>query len=157
MPATKERAAEIRELEELWAAPTAGGREKGSGVPATRSALDRLPPVPGAALIVGWVAFLVAVIVFEPASEPNAVTPLWADLVVFSFLIALFGALAVGRRLATAGFTLATVAGALGMAISVGCAATDHHLGSWWLVELGATGALTAAAAVGLAARMRRN
>ena len=154
MPATKDRADEIRELEALWAAPAAEVAEEGAAG-RRRSVLDRVPRVPGLALVVGWAAFMLAV-TFEPAPEPEAVTPLWADLVVLSFVVTLLGAVVIGRRLATAGFALATVAGALGMGMAVACAATDHHLGAWWLVELGGTGALTALAATGLAARLRR-
>ena len=50
----------------------------------------------------------------------------------------------------------ATLAGPLGIVLAVNCRAAEHHLGNWWLAELGAALALAGLAAVGLAQRLRR-
>jgi hypothetical protein len=42
------------------------------------------------------------------------------------------------------------------MVVAISCRATEHHLGNWWLAELGATAALTGLAALGLVQRLRR-
>jgi hypothetical protein len=142
---------ELRELEELWAAPAAL-----EPLPARASLLDRLPLLPGWLVAAGWAAFFVVVIGFEPAPEPQMAIPLWADLVFASLLGLLLTAAFAGRELPRLGFGAATVAGALGMVIAVACQTSGHHMGNWWLFELGATGALFGAAATGLLARLRR-
>jgi hypothetical protein len=151
MLGTRDRVHEIRELEELWAAPAA--REPGAAPRAPRTI--RLPQVPGGLVAVGWVAFVVGVMILEPAPDPHATTPLWGHLVVAGWMLGLLAAAFTGPLFARFGFAAATVAGVLGMAISVACRTTGHHPGSWWLVELGATAALTTLAAVGLGGRLR--
>jgi hypothetical protein len=74
-------------------------------------------------------------------------------LVEIALLLAAAG---IGPVLAQAGFAAAAFAGPLGMLLAVECRAAEHHLGNWWLAELGATAALTGLAAVGLAQRLRR-
>ena len=142
---------ELRELEALWTAPAAL-----EPLRVRPSLLDRLPIVPGWLLAGGWAVFFLVVIGFEPASEPQMAIPLWADLVFASMLTLLFTAAFAGRQLPRLGFGAATVAGALGIAIAVACQASGHHLGNWWLFELGATGALFGAAGTGLVDRLRR-
>ena len=128
-------AAEIRELEELLAASPAPVRRvlRLRGLVAHH--LGKL-----VALL--WVVFLVSV-AFQPAPDPEAVTPLWADLVVAGFFLSLGTAGLTGwLRSARGGFAASTVAGLFGVTIAVGCLATDHHPGSWWAYELGATALL---------------
>ena len=152
MLGTKDRVDEIRELEELWAAPAAPEPAATLRAPRSRA----LPQVPGGLVAAGWVAFVVGVMLFEPAPDPHAATPLWGNLVVAGWALVLLAAAAAGPALARLGFAAATIAGALGIVISVACRTTGHHPGSWWLVELGATAALTGLAAAGLAGRLRR-
>jgi hypothetical protein len=152
MLGTKDRVDEIRELEELWAAPEAP--EPAAAVRASRT--RGLPQVPGGLMAAGWVVFVVGVMLFEPAPDPHAATPLWGHLLVAGWALVLLAAAAAGPALPRLGFAAATVAGALGMVISVACRTTGHHTSSWWLVELGMTAALTALAVAGLAGRLRR-
>jgi uncharacterized membrane protein AbrB (regulator of aidB expression) len=71
-------------------------------------------------------------------------------------ILLLLGAAAVGPVFAKLGFAGAALAGPLGILLAVNCRAAEHHLGNWWLVELGAAIALTGLAAAGLAQRLRR-
>jgi hypothetical protein len=146
---TRDRADQIRELEELWAAPSAPE-------PARRSSHARsLPQIPGALVAGGWLAFFAMVLVAEPAPSADVHTPLWGDLLVGANLVALFAAALVGPLFGRFGFAAAGIAGCLGMAIAIACTATGHHAGNWWLAELGVTAALTGLAATGLAQRLR--
>jgi|SRR5687767_10687890 hypothetical protein len=147
---TRDRVDEIRALEELWAAPAAGE-------PRPEGARRRsFPSVPGKFVAVGWVAFFTLALLFEPAAEPGASIPAWAVAVFLAQLALLLGGGWIGAVSDRVGFAAATLAGPLGMAIAVECRAAAHHLGNWWLAELGATAALTGIAAVGLVQRLRR-
>lgn len=152
MPTTTgTRVDEIRALEELWAAPAAG-----EPAPAARGRRWSLPLVPGSLVAAGWVAFFTLVLLFEPAAEPGAVIPGWAVAVFLVEIALLLAAAGIGPASAQAGFAAAGLAGPLGMLLAVECRAASHHLGNWWLAELGATAALTGLAALGLAQRLRR-
>jgi hypothetical protein len=143
----RSRAAEIRELEELWRA------SPDTEAPVRSRIGEGLFRRLGWLLAAGWIAFFVSVS-FQPAPNPEAVTPLWADLVIAGLFLALGTAALTGLvRSPRIGFAAATVAGLLGMAIAVGCKTTEHHGGSWWLYELGATTALMALSAAGLTRR----
>ena len=147
---TRDSVDEIRALEELWAAPAAAE-------PRVRTAREwSLPIVPGRLVAVGWVAFFTLALLFEPAAEPGATIPSWAVAVFLVEVALLLGAAGLGPLLSQAGFAAAALAGPLGMLLAVECRAAAHHLGNWWLAELGATAALTGLAAVGLAQRLRR-
>jgi hypothetical protein len=150
MPTTRTPADELRELEELWAAPAAPE-------PGVRAAERRaLPAVPGVALAAGWTAFFLGVLLFEPAPTADMHTPLWGDVLVGGFLLVLVAAALLGPSFVRFGFAAATAGGVLGMAVAVACRVTGHHLGTWWLLELGAAAALTGLAVVGLRQRLRR-
>lgn len=147
---TRDRVDEIRALEELWAAPAAG--EPRPAAARRRS----FPSVPGKFVAVGWVAFFTLALLLEPAAEPGVSIPAWAAAVFLAQLVLLLGGGWIGAVSDRVGFAAATLAGPLGMAIAVECRAAAHHLGNWWLAELGATAALTGLAAVGLVQRLRR-
>ena len=83
------------------------------------------------------------------------VWPVWMEAASAAMLLVLLGAGAFAF-LPALGYGLAGVAGGLGIALSVGCRAAEHHLGNWWLAELGATAALTGLAVAGLARHLRR-
>jgi hypothetical protein len=146
---TRDRIDEIQALEELWAAPAV---EK-----PTRTTVRRrvLPPVPGGLVAAGWVAFFVATS-FAPPPEPGMTWATWAVAVELVMIALLLGAAGVGAIFGRAGFGAATLAGLLLVPLAVNCRAAEHHLGNWWLAELGAAIALTGLAAVGLAQRLRR-
>ena len=148
-PTTRDRVDEIRALEELWAAPAFGE------APAARVKRRGLPSVPGQLVAVGWVAFFTLALLFEPAAEPGASVPSWAVAVFVLEVTLLLAAAGIGPLFAQAGFAAATLAGPLGMLVAVECRAAAHHLGNWWIAELGATAALTGLAAFGLAQRLR--
>jgi uncharacterized membrane protein AbrB (regulator of aidB expression) len=134
---------EIRQLEELWAASP-------SEPPAALRLWGRLSPWLGRVLAVSWIAFFVAG-AFAPAADAEAATPLWAGALIGGVFVSLFAALVLSAMLSPrAGFAAAAVAGGLGVALSVGCRTTEHHTGSWWLYELGATLFLTGLALLGL-------
>jgi hypothetical protein len=147
LPTTRDRTNDLRALEELWAAPAygeAGARPR------------RLPLVPGVLVAGGWLTFFAVAIAFQPAPEPGMTWPAWVTAVSVAQIMLLLGAAAVGPAFAKLGFAGAALAGPLGIALAVNCRAAEHHLGNWWLVELGAAIALTALAAGGLAQRLRR-
>jgi hypothetical protein len=152
MLTTRDRTDELRELEELWEAPAAP--EPARAHPGWPQA--RPPRIAGAYLAWAWAVFLFAAVALAPPSEPHATTPLWADAVAGSMFLLLAGAALAGRLFGRVGFAAATMAGGLGIATAVACRATEHHLGNWWLVELGAMAVLTGVAAAGLAERLRR-
>jgi hypothetical protein len=151
VPTTRERTDELRELEDLWTAPSFG--EPGALPAAGRR---RLPRIPGVLLAGSWLAFWAIALAFQPEPEHGMTTPVWATAVSTVLLLMLLGAAAIGPAFSKIGFGLAALAGPLGIVLAVNCRAAAHHLGNWWLVELAAATALTALAAVGLAQRLRR-
>ncbi|MGH3038703.1 MAG: hypothetical protein ACRDLZ_04745 [Gaiellaceae bacterium] len=147
LPTTRDRTDDLRALEELWVAPAYGEAK-------TRP--RTLPLVPGALVAGGWLTFFAVAIGFQPAPEPGMTWPAWVTAVSVVQILLLLGAAAVGPAFAKLGFAVASLAGPLGIALAVHCRAAEHHLGNWWLVELGAAIALTGLAAAGLAQRLRR-
>jgi hypothetical protein len=144
---TKPRADdELAALEALWAAPAAKTQE-----PRTRSLAGFRRPLGYA-----WGAVLFSMFL-APAPEQEVATPWYAWVLFGAFALAVLGMYAV---FATSGmglsFGASLVAGALGLAIGVGCLTTEHHAGGWAAYEIGAFSALTLASAAGLAAQRRR-
>jgi peptidoglycan/LPS O-acetylase OafA/YrhL len=139
--------AEIDELERLWAAPVARRQPRRREL-----VLGRVPRV----VAVAWIAFVVAVFALEPASNPAATTPLWADVTLAAFWLALLGA-ALLAKLGKVGAALggSAFAGFVGVAVGYACGATEHHLGAWWMAEAGVCGALGLLSAAALAGRSR--
>ena len=151
VPTTRERTDELQALEELWTAPAFG--EPGAAPAVARRGLPRIP---GVLLAGGWLTFFAFVLAFQPEPEHGMTTPVWATTVSTVMLMMLLGAAAFGPIASRIGFGLAALAGPLGILLAVECRASGHHLGNWWLAELGATIALTGLAAAGLAQRLRR-
>ena len=116
----------------------------------------RTTRLPGMLVIGGWIAFFLTVLAFEPTPDPQAVIPLWTNLVFAGMAVSLLAGALLGPLYPRFGFAAATVGGCCGMAISVACHTTGHHPGAWWIGELVATAALTALAAGGLTERLRR-
>jgi hypothetical protein len=147
VPTTRDRSDELRALEELWAAPAFGEVEVRR---------PRLPLVPGAVLTGCWLGLYLFVLAFQPEPEAGAHAAAWAVAASTVMWLLLLVAAVFGALVSKAGFGLAALAGPIGIALAVNCRAAEHHLGNWWLVELGATVAFTTLAAVGLAQRLRR-
>ncbi len=147
LPTARDRTDELQALEELWSAPA---------YTEPIAPARRIPLVPGALVAGGWLTFYVVAIAFQPPPEHGMTWPVWATTVSVFQLTLLLGAAAVGPLFHKLGFAAAALAGPLGIALAVNCRASEHHLGNWWLVELGAATALTALAAVGLLQRLRR-
>jgi len=145
---TRDRIDEIQALEELWAAPAAAEPKPTS----TRG--RSLPLVPGGLVAGGWIAFFVATS-FAPPPEPGMSWATWAIAVELVMIGLLLGAAGVGALFGKMGFGAATLAGLLLVPLAVNCRAAEHHLGNWWLAELGAAIALAGLAAVGLGQRLR--
>jgi hypothetical protein len=140
---TKPRADELAELEALWEAPAAK-----TDVPRRRS-LDGLRRPLGFA----WGAVLVSLFL-APAPEQEVATPWYAWVLLGAFTLAVIGMFAVFAISGLAlSFGASFVAGALGLAIGVGCLTTEHHAGGWAAYEISAFSALTLASAAGLIAR----
>jgi len=149
MTRTIDRVEAVDDLERLWAAPAVPEPSL------VRGRRRRFPTVPGRAVGGGWIAFFLGVRLFEPAPTHEAATPLWGEVVVASFVLALAVGALVGPLFVRFGFAAATIGGSLGMVVAIACRATGHHMGAWWLVELGVAAALTGLAGAGLAQRLR--
>jgi hypothetical protein len=83
-------------------------------------------------------------IMFEPAPNPGATVPLWANVLSFLFLVGFFTSVwglagnqpwGLKASLATAG---------LGLGMAAACAVTDHHPIFWWGYEMVAMTTLVA-------------
>jgi hypothetical protein len=154
MLTTRDRVREdrqLRELERLWEAPAAL-----EPLRVRASLLDRVPFVPWWFVAGGWVTFFLVSLMLQPSPAPDMAAPLWADVASASLLLLLAGGAMLGREWARVGWTSAVAAGCIGLALAVECHASAHHLGNWWLFELGAAGVLTGAAGAGLVDRLRR-
>lgn len=135
-----ERPVGADELEALWRLPAAAK---------PRRLYKRLLT----ALVFGWPVVLVFLFAAAPAAD--AAAPLWADALGGAFFLALVAAPLLGMSFGGVGLGASAVAGAIGIALGVACRATEHHAGSWWMVETGAFAALTALSLACLAARRR--
>ena len=135
MATTEDRLRQSEHLEELWRRPSAE---------LERTRVDPLPSVRRASresrnwshlLLVGWVATVAALYIFEPSPTDPAATPLWGTIVLLAFTYALFASIVglAGRR--PWGLGASALAGGLGMVIAGACAATGHHAGAWWIAE----------------------
>jgi hypothetical protein len=141
---SRDEAARIRELEELWVLPALTEQRPLRARPVVEGVLRHL----GKILAVCWIGFFVAT-AFAPAADAEAATPVWAGILIGGLFVGLLGAIALSPISRRAAFGSAMGAGALGIALAVGCKTTEHHGGSWWAYELGATVFLTGVAAVG--------
>jgi small-conductance mechanosensitive channel len=137
---------ELAALEALWEAPPAQ-----TDVPRKRN-LDRFRRPLGFA----WGAVLLSLFL-APAPEQEVATPWYAWVLLGAFTLAVIGMFTV---FAAGGigqsFGASLVAGALGLAIGVGCLTTEHHAGGWAAYEISAFSGLFLASAAGLFASRQR-
>jgi hypothetical protein len=137
---------EVAELEALWEAPAAQPQ-----VRRTRN-LDPFRRPLGFA----WGLVLLSLFL-APAPEQEVATPWYAWVLLAAFTFAVIGMFAVFAMSGIGqSFGASLVAGAIGLAIGLGCLATEHHAGGWAAYEIGAFSALTLASAAGLFASRRR-
>jgi FtsH-binding integral membrane protein len=148
MATTERRLQEIRELETLW--DISPERESKSPAPAKRRAVDLQPVLLGA-----WIVALATIFLFEPApSNPNAVVPLWGQLLLTGFMAGFFATTYGLASRRSWGARASLVTAGFGVAIAVACAATEHHSGFWWGYEMASFSALSL---LSLAALRRRS
>ena len=143
----------VAELEELWATP-AEERPAATGEPARRR-LD----VQGAlshALVFGWIALFVAVFAFAPAPDATVRVPVWVDAASVAILVGVLAAALLAAIVPRVALACSALAAGLGVPVGIACRATEHHAGSWWLVETGAFAALAVASVACLATRSGR-
>ena len=141
---------DLHELEALWELPA---RRRQRVSPERAGALSRQL---ARALAIAWPVLLFALIAFEPAPQPGATVPVWGEVLSYALLLAMIGGIiarvASGPR---AGLGFFSAAGAMGIAVGIGCRATAHHAGNWWLVETALFSVLAVAAWAGLALTRR--
>jgi hypothetical protein len=136
---------QLAELEALWQAPAAEPRSS------RRRNLDGIRRPLG----VVWAAVLVSLFL-APAPEQEVATPWYAWVLFGAFTLAVIGMYAVFATSGLGlGFGASLVAGALGLAIGVGCLTTEHHAGGWAAYEISAFSALTLGSAAALLAHRR--
>ena len=135
MATTEDRLRQSEQLEELWEQPsTEPQRTRADSFPSvlasTREIRDWSRP-----LLVGWIAVMATVNIFEPSPTDPAAIPLWGTILLVAFSYALIGSIfgLAGRR--PWGLRTSALAGGLGMILAGACAATGHHAGAWWIFE----------------------
>jgi hypothetical protein len=150
MATTKDDLATKAELEALWDSPSAAPHARREPVPRPRRVSLSEAKWWRRVLLAAWLGLLVLATIVEPATNPNAIVPLWATAVSLVFM---FGLLATMVGLGSAQpwgvkMSMATAVFAFGMAAA--CGVTGHHLGAWWAYEMGAAGGLIALNGVAL-------
>lgn len=135
MSTTERRVQEIEQLNALW---ELSSDEEVKAPP--RRTIDLYPVLLGA-----WILVMGGLFLFEPTpSDPNAVIPVWGQILLTVFMAGFFAAtygLASKREW---GARASVFTAGLGVAIAVACAATSHHSGAWWGIELASFTALGA-------------
>src|SRR5918995_5238561 len=115
--------AQVEELERLWAAPVARRAPR-----RRRRALRRLPDV----VALGWAIFVLGVFAFEPAPNPAAVTPMWANVTLAAFWLALpAAALLAFLGLGRVALGASAFAGGIGIALGYDFGAMGIQLSAW--------------------------
>jgi hypothetical protein len=134
---------ELEALEAVWNAPAAQTEVR------RKRNLDGIRRPLGFA----WGAVLLSLFL-APAPEQQPAIPWWSWALLGVFTVAVLGMFTV-FTVSGLGFSLgaSVVAGALGVALGLGCLSTEHHPGGWAIYEIAAFSALTLASGIGLAAR----
>ncbi len=151
---TEERATDITELERLWEAPSAS-EPATSGHARAREHLVRVATDRGT-LTLAWIAAVVVLGAAPvPADEADAPLVWWDALYLVGVVLAVVGIGALLSRFVRLplSWSSSAVAGAFGIVLGIGCRASAHHLGHWWIAE---TAAFAAVAAVSVAGACRR-
>jgi hypothetical protein len=143
----------VAELERLWSLSAAG-----RPVPASEPARRRVEVhgLLSKTVVYGWVGLLVAIAAAAPAADPAVHVPAWVDAASAAILSGAVGSALVAGLAPRVALTCSALAAGLGVPVGIACRATEHHAGSWWLVETGAFAALAVASVACLATRSRR-
>jgi hypothetical protein len=133
--ATTEDRLRQSELEELWEQPsTEPQRTRADSFPSVRASTREIRDW-SRPLLVGWIAVMATLYIFEPSPTDPAAIPLWGTILLVAFSYALIGSIfgLAGRR--PWGLRASALAGGIGMIVAGACAATGHHAGAWWIFE----------------------
>jgi hypothetical protein len=142
----------VDELERLW--ETSPDEPVAAAAEPARRRVD-LHGVLSRALVYGWIALFVAVFTVAPAPDPAVRAPVWVDAASVALLVGVLAAALVAGLFPRIALACSALAAGLGVPVGIACRATEHHAGSWWLVETGAFAALAVASVACLAARSR--
>ena len=153
---TEERASDIAELERLWEAPSAS-EPATSGLARAHEHLVRAATDRGTLTLAWIVAVVVLGAAPVPAEEADAPLVWWDALYFVGVVLAVVGAGALLSRFVRLphSWSSSVVAGAFGIVLGIGCRASSHHLGNWWLAETAAFAAVTAVSVAGAYRRRR--
>jgi hypothetical protein len=129
MATTERRLQEIEELKTLWELSPDAETEP---PPPTRRTIDLGPVLLGA-----WILVMGALFLFEPApADPQAAVPVWGQILLTLFMAGFFATTygLAGKR--GWGMKASAFTAGVGVVVAVACAATAHHSGAWWGIEL---------------------
>jgi hypothetical protein len=143
MATTERRLQEIEELKTLWELSPDVEAEP---PPPKRRTIDLHPVLLGA-----WILVMGTLFLFEPApADPQAAVPVWGQILLTVFMAGFFAATygLAGKR--DWGMKASMFTAGVGVAVAVACAATAHHAGVWWGIELASFSALGALSAFAL-------
>jgi hypothetical protein len=130
-------------MEHEWNAPAVEAREE-------PTVWERLPLE--RFLLWGWIAFMVSILLFEPAPNPQVHEPAWASALSTAFLGVLLGAGVLAKMAFTrAALGASLLASGFGVGLAIACKTTHHHLGGWWAYELLGSGLMLGLSVVCLA------
>jgi hypothetical protein len=143
---SRDEGAELEQLERLWNAPAADVR------PEPHRLTRWLAAHGWRVLSFAWPAVLLSLFLAPTPADETAV-PWYAWTLLGVFWLSLVGMLAAALGSFGGPLRWSLVAGALGVALGVGCLTTGHHASAYGIYELGAFSALTLFTAGTLAAR----
>jgi hypothetical protein len=144
----------VVELERLW--ETSPDEPLAAAAKPPRRRRFHLHRVLSQALVYGWIALFVALFTVAPAPDPAVRAPFWVDAASFAILVGVLAAALVAGIFPRIALACSALAAGLGVPVGIACRATEHHAGSWWLVETGAFAALAVASVACLATWARR-
>ena len=132
MATTEDRLRQSEQLEELWERPSAAP-ERTPVPPSPRTAQDSRDW--SRPLLVGWIATMATLYIFEPSPSDPAAIPLWGTILLVAFAYTLFSSIFGLASRRPWALRTSALAGGLGMILAGACAATGHHAGAWWIFE----------------------
>jgi hypothetical protein len=129
MATTERRLQEIEELKTLWELSPDAETEP---PPPKRRTIDLRPVLLGA-----WILVMGALFLFEPApADPQAAVPVWGQILLTLFMAGFFATTYGLAGKHGWGMKASAFTAGVGVVVAVACAATAHHSGAWWGIEL---------------------